>query len=167
MAPSLQAVAMLLSYGSSPRQQQADPARLLFTFPHPTPESYQLRPTEQLEASASLEVSCGGVREERGAGGVVRVSFEWGCGDMQGVCSKRACGDESAPKTLAFPTPRAPTAGPSNKVVESTNRGGVGRAPLLRNKVFVKLMMSLLMLFLMLFLLMLLISMATVISCRE
>ena len=54
------------------------------------------------------------------AGGVVRVSFEWGCGDMQGVCSKRACGDESAPKTLAFPT-RAPTAGPSNKVVESTN----------------------------------------------
>ena len=58
--------------------------------------------------------------EKNVAGGVVRVSFEWGCGDMQGVCSKRACGDESAPKTLAFPT-RAPTAGPSNKVVESTN----------------------------------------------
>jgi hypothetical protein len=36
---------------------------------------------------------------------------------MQGVCSKRACGDESAPKILAFPTP---TAAPS-KVVESTN----------------------------------------------
>ena len=47
------------------------------------------------------------------------MSFEWGCGDMQGVCSKHACGDESAPKTRAFPT-RAPTAGPS-KVVESTN----------------------------------------------